>query len=88
MSRGRMRVVFTESESFDCAFSDSSQSFVVEVSESFRPPQYEGETVVTPSSQVQVLETDGFILADNIVIEPIPSNYGLITWDGATLTVS
>lgn len=88
MSRGRMRVVFSTNENFNCSFSENSASFVVDVAESFRPPQYEGTTDITPSNEVQILQTDGFILSDNIIIEPIPSNYGLITWDGSTLTVS
>lgn len=49
---------------------------------------YKGQTVVTPSSERQVLQTTGFLMPADIVIEPIPSNYGLITWDGVTLTVS
>ena len=51
-------------------------------------PIYEGPHEVIPSEAVQLLETGGKALNENIVINPIPSNYGLITWDGATLTVS
>lgn len=55
----------------------------------FKPSgNYHGETVVTPSSETQVLETAGKTLKDDITINPIPSNYGLITWNGSTLTVS
>lgn len=49
---------------------------------------YEGAYSVTPTESEQVLETAGRILAQNVTIAPIPSNYGLITWDGAVLTVS
>ena len=52
------------------------------------PPSYEGPYEVTPSGSEQVLETDHLYMMDNITINPIPSNYGLITWDGSTLTVS
>lgn len=52
------------------------------------PPSYEGEYTVTPSTTQQVLETDHLYMVDNITINPIPSNYGLITWSGTTLTVS
>lgn len=38
-------------------------------------PVYEGETVVTPTEDTQVLETDGYLLVDDIVVNPIPSNY-------------
>ena len=51
-------------------------------------PTYTGETVVTPSTTEQVLNTAEKVVARNIVINPIPSNYGLITWNGSTLTVS
>lgn len=51
-------------------------------------PAYEGETEITPSAETQVLQTNNFRMTDNITISPIPSNYGLITWDGSTITVS
>ena len=51
-------------------------------------PLYEGATEVTPSSETQVLATENFRMGDNITINPIPSNYGLITWNGSTITVS
>ena len=52
------------------------------------PPAYSGPYEVTPSDTEQVLETDAFYMNGNITINPIPSNYGLITWNGSTLTVS
>ena len=52
------------------------------------PPSYEGPYEVTPSSEEQVLNTDAFYMNGNITINPVPNNYGLITWDGSTLTVS
>lgn len=52
------------------------------------PPAYEGEYVVTPSNTAQTLETAGKLVARNITINPIPSNYGLIAWNGSVLTVS
>lgn len=51
-------------------------------------PAYDGPTEVTPSAETQILPTtERSVLAD-IVIKPIPSNYGLITWNGSTITVS
>lgn len=52
------------------------------------PDPYLGETEVTPSAETQVLQTNGLMLQANITINPIPSNYGLITWNGSTITVS
>ncbi len=51
-------------------------------------PAYEGPTQITPSSEEQILPTAMKTTMENIVISPIPNNYGLITWDGSTLMVS
>lgn len=51
-------------------------------------PVYSGDYIATPSSESQVLETAGFQMIRNVVVNPIPQNYGLITWDGSVLTVS
>lgn len=51
-------------------------------------PVYTGETVVTPTQETQVLETANYSVLENITINPIPHNYGLITFDGSVLTVS
>ena len=52
------------------------------------PPSYTGPYEVTPSAETQTLETDAFYMNGNITINPIPSNYGLITWNGSVITVS
>jgi hypothetical protein len=49
---------------------------------------YEGNYEITPSSETIVMETINKRMTDNVRILPIPSNYGLITWNGSTLTVS
>lgn len=49
---------------------------------------YEGPYSVTPSQQAQTLATEGHLMTGNVVVNPIPSNYGKITWNGAVLTVS
>lgn len=51
-------------------------------------PDYTGPTSVTPSAQAQTLHTKGTALLSDITIGAIPQNYGLVTWDGSTLTVS
>lgn len=51
-------------------------------------PDWEGPYEVTPSDSEQVLEVDGHAMRGNLVVQPIPSNWGRITWDGSTLTVS
>ena len=42
----------------------------------------------TPTQETQTIDIGGKRALADIVINPIPNNYGLITWDGATLTVS
>ncbi len=42
----------------------------------------------TPSDVQQVAHTANKLVEQDIIINPIPSNYGLVTWDGSTLTVS
>lgn len=49
---------------------------------------YTGAYDITPASEEIVLNTKYLRMTDDVRIAPIPSNYGLITWNGTTLTVS
>lgn len=49
---------------------------------------YEGPYEYTPTQAEQTIPIQGQMATRNITINPIPSNYGLITWDGRALTVS
>ena len=49
---------------------------------------YTGEYNITPSANTQTLETNNLRMTDNVTINPIPNNYGLITWNGSIITVS
>ena len=55
-------------------------------------PAYEGSYSVTPSDTQQILLTNDMRMTANIVIEKIPgtleNNWGRITWNGSTITVS
>lgn len=51
-------------------------------------PAYDGPMEVTPTRETQTLATAMRSLTGNVIINPIPQNYGLITWNGSTLTVS
>jgi len=51
-------------------------------------PDYDGEYEFTPTSVAQTIPIVGHVATQNIVINPVPSNYGLITWNGSVLTVS
>lgn len=51
-------------------------------------PYYEGAYEITPTSETQTLNTANLSMAQNIVVNPIPNNYGLITYNGGYITVS
>lgn len=48
---------------------------------------YEGEYDIIPSAEAQTLEIKGKWARHDIVVQPIPSNYGRIEWNGSVLTV-
>lgn len=50
--------------------------------------RYRGEYEFTPTGETQIIPTKRKMMSDDIIIDPIPSNYGLITWNGFALTVS
>lgn len=49
---------------------------------------YEGEYIVNPTTETQILLTKNLRMIDNLVINPIPNNYGLVTWNGSFLVIS
>ena len=51
-------------------------------------PTYTGATTVTPTTETQTLQTANKSVLSDITINPIPSNYGLITWNGSNLMIS
>lgn len=67
---------------------DHGVSGTITVGGSSDLPEYEGSYTITPGTEAQTLDTAYKITTDQIVIEAIPNNYGLITWNGSYLTVS
>lgn len=49
---------------------------------------YDGEYEFTPTINTQVIEIEHLEARQNITINPIPQNYGLITYNGTTIRVS
>jgi len=75
----------------DVSMADSGYSIAADIGEVTvigTVPQYTGSYVFTPTQSTQTIEIENKMATADITINPIPSNYGLITWDGATLTVS
>ena len=58
------------------------------VSAGARIPTYTGEYQFTPSEEEQTVNIDGMVADGNIIINPIPNNYGLVTRVGAILTIT
>lgn len=51
-------------------------------------PAYQGEYEATPTRETQVFDTRGKRMTANFTVNPIPPNYGLVTWDWRVLTIS
>jgi len=49
---------------------------------------YSGATEATPSRETQAFNTRGLLMPENFTVNPIPRNYGLITYNGFEITVS
>ena len=52
------------------------------------PDIYDGPTEFTPSEEIQTIGMADKYSTSSITINPIPSNYGLITYNGQTITIS
>ena len=51
-------------------------------------PEYTGNYTYTPTEDTQIVNISGKMAMRNITINPIPNNYGLITYNGVSITVS
>lgn len=83
--------VSTTAVSIPMSVTDDGVSIAVSIGAAYVATEgkpYDGHYIITPSSEEQVLETDGKLMLDNVVINPIPQNYGLVTWNGSELTIS
>lgn len=66
---------------------DGTPDKVIKVAE-YDLPVYDGVAEITPSQDTQILQTSNKALTRNIVVNPIPSNYGLIAWNGLGIRIS
>lgn len=51
-------------------------------------PSFPGPYTVIPGDVVQTIACAGLLMSQDIIIQPVPSNYGRIAWDGVSLSVS
>lgn len=81
---------FSGGSNFTAKFS-APGTFRAQLTETILKPvgdYYAGEYEWTPGDMEQAIPIAGLIATRDIKIKPIPSNYGRITWDGSTITVS
>lgn len=65
---------------------DGESGFITRVRD-YTNPIYDGITEITPSEETQILQTADKTVMEEIVINPIPANYGRIIYDGAHLRI-
>ena len=58
------------------------------VRDGINPDTYSGEYTVTPTEETQVLSTNGKLMAGDVTVAPIPTNYGRISWNGSVMTIT
>lgn len=51
-------------------------------------PYYRDDYEVTPSDEMQILHVANMAMIHDIVINPIPSNYGKVTYNGQIITIT
>lgn len=71
-----------------CALSNQLDGNSIAVLKVREVEYYTGSYEYTPTQSTQIIPIEQLTASQNITINPIPSNYGLITWNGSSLTVS
>ena len=51
------------------------------------PDTYEGDYMITPSEDDQIIEIADMMAAENITIKAVPANYGRLEYNGSYLRV-
>jgi len=88
-----MRVNLTLAETsaeYKLGFTDEAE-FLIAFDSGMTPmpcPTYAGPYEVTPTRQTQILPTAGKLMLEAVTANPIPKNYGLITYNGFEIMVS
>lgn len=81
-------LTFDEDAVFTTQFEDE-ETFTTSMETVVRVVGNLEDITVTPTQARQVITADAeFDAIATVTLEPIPSNYGLITWNGSVLTVS
>ena len=80
-----IQVDFGDNEHFGVSFNNDLS---VDFSNMHAAGEYAGMYEFTPSDVAQEIPTANKILIENIIINPIPSNYGLVAYDGSILSIT
>ena len=48
---------------------------------------YRGTYEFTPTGETQTVAVQNKVMLQDITINPIPNNYGKVSWDGATIMI-
>jgi len=69
---------------------DQGDDLILEDADPYRQEydEYTGPTVFTPGRQAQIVLTARKVVLTDIRINPIPQNYGLVSYDGSVITIS
>ena len=84
-----LNATFQSGETLNASFASDSDLTASIESTVYVPSidDYAGLYEVTPSGETQTLLTEGLRMAHHVIINPVPSNYGRIAWNGSTITV-
>lgn len=77
---GTFAAILTAQEAFGTSFGE-----VIKVTDA---EYFDGAYDYTPTDEVQIIQIQGLAGRQDITIEAIPNNYGLIEYDGSSLMVS
>lgn len=80
------KVKFNDSSAFSVKFAESP-NMIVDMGPAIER-EYHGSYEVAPTTDYQTLHTTNRVLTHEIVVDPIPQNYGLITRRGNIIIVS
>lgn len=82
-------IKFNESNNLDVKFKSGSNNIKLKDMYSAYYQIYDGDYIVTPTQYEQVLYTNNKLMKGNVIVEPIPWYYGLISYDDeCVITVS
>lgn len=82
-----LRIRFSDDQNLKVSFG-GAEGFSAKFESVISNAHYHGGYEFQPSGEAQTIRTAGLVLEEDIIIDPIPENYGLITWDGSVITVS